>query len=119
MPRDADPAPAIPNVIASVHPKRLQGKQETAFRHTIKRLRVWTGIQIEARQRHANHSALMTGERHALERKLPAAAAVDTAVSYAERIGAPDAIVALGASRETLAAIARAKMQEVSGAKGT
>jgi len=55
----------------------------------------------------------MTGVRYAIERSLPPAAAVDTAVSYAQRIGAPDAIAALGASRETLGAIARAKMHEV------
>jgi len=77
-----------------------------------KRLRDWTGIQIEARHREALHSALMTGVRYAIERNLPPAAAVDTAVSYAQRIGAPDAIAALGASRDTLGAIARAKMQE-------
>jgi len=57
-------------------------------------------------------SALMTGVRTALERNLPPMAAVDMAVSYAQRIGAPDAIAALGA-------IARAKMQEVGGCEGS
>ena len=75
-------------------------------------MRDWTGIQIEALHREALHSALITGVRTAFERNLPPAAAVDAAVSYAQRIGALDAIAALGASRETLGAIARAKLQE-------
>lgn len=78
-----------------------------------KRLRDWTGIQIEARHRDALHSAMMTGVRYALERKLPPAVTVDTAASYAQRIGGPDAIAALRANRETLGTITRAKMLEV------
>jgi len=58
----------------------------------------------------------MTGVRYARERNLQPAAAVDTAVSHAQHIRAPDAITALGTSRETLRAIARAKMQEAVGA---
>lgn len=46
------------------------------------------------------------------DRHLPPAQAIETAVDYAKAIGSPDAIAALGASRETLGAIAQAKLQE-------
>jgi hypothetical protein len=83
--------------------------------YMAKKLRDWTGIQIEARHREALHSALMTGVRYALDRNVPSAQAVALAVGYAQTIGAPQAVAALGVSEDTLGQIARAKLIEATG----
>ncbi|MDS9468224.1 hypothetical protein RGQ15_11665 [Paracoccus sp. MBLB3053] len=69
------------------------------------------GIEIEARHREALHSAIMTGINLALSKGLTAQAAVDAALDYATK-SVPDAIGALKPSAETIADLAKAKLQE-------
>ncbi|MDS9467363.1 hypothetical protein RGQ15_07215 [Paracoccus sp. MBLB3053] len=69
------------------------------------------GIEIEARHREALHSAIMTGINLALSKGLTAQAAVDAALNYAVK-SVPDAIGALKPSTETIADLAKAKLQE-------
>lgn len=64
----------------------------------IKCFRDWTGIPIKARQWEALHSALMTGVCYAIDRHLPPAWAIATAVDFAKMIGSSEAIAVLGAS---------------------
>ena len=74
-------------------------------------------IEIEARHRHALHSALETGVNRVLDKlvKLPqvtrADAAVAEAVAYVER-SVPDAIKALAPSKDHLRDMALAKAKE-------
>ena len=72
------------------------------------------GIEIEARHREALHSAIMSGIRAALGRKLSGTAAIDAAISYAA-ISVPDAMVKLAPSRAILTDLAGAKLREALG----
>ena len=70
------------------------------------------GIEIEARQREALHSALMTGAQLALARLGPQAAQsalTAAAVEYAER-SVPDAMTGLHPAASTLHDLALAKI---------
>lgn len=69
------------------------------------------GVDIEARHRAALQSALMSGARLALDRKLDAKAALDLILSYA-RASVPDAIRVLNPPAQVLEDLARAKLQE-------
>lgn len=70
------------------------------------------GIEIEARDREALHSALMSGIRWALGRNLSGQAAVSAAVDYAAR-SVPDALGRLHPSPDVLHDLASAKLREV------
>lgn len=68
-------------------------------------------IQIEATRRDALHSALLTGARLALERKLDGKAAINLILSYVHS-SVPDAIEALKPPVRVLEDLAQAKLQE-------
>jgi hypothetical protein len=70
------------------------------------------GIEIEARHREALHSALMSGIQAALGRGLRGQAAIDAAVSYAQR-SVPDAMARLRPDTGLLANLAGAKLVDV------
>lgn len=69
------------------------------------------GVDIEARHREALQSALLTGARLALDRKLDARAGLQLILSYV-RASVPDAILALNPSAKVLEDLAQAKLQE-------
>ncbi len=69
------------------------------------------GVDIEARHREALQSALMTGARLALDRKLDAMAGLQLILSYVHE-SVPDAIKALKPPVRVLEDLARAKLQE-------
>lgn len=70
------------------------------------------GIEIEARHREALHSALMSGIQAALGRGLRGQAAIDAAVSYAQR-SVPDAMARLRPDTGLLVNLAGAKLVDV------
>lgn len=72
--------------------------------------RKW-GIDIGTRHKDMLHSALMTGARAALSRRLEGMAAVDFVEGYA-RESVPGAIAALRPSPAVLQTLARAKLAE-------
>lgn len=76
------------------------------------KIRQKSGLDIEQRYRDALHSALITGARLALARKLSLQEAIDAVLRHAFG-SVPDAITGLGASRETLVNLAESKLQEV------
>ena len=69
------------------------------------------GIEIEARDREALHSALMSGIRMALQRGMGNGDAVIAAMAHAQR-SVPDALKRLQPSNKVLGSIAEAKLQE-------
>ncbi len=77
------------------------------------RFQRWTGIQIEARHREALHSAIMTAARVAVARKLAPDAAGDFVSSYV-RGSVPEALKRLAPSAETLEALVRSKLAQLS-----
>jgi len=68
--------------------------------------------QLTVEQQSTLHSALMTGLRAALMKGIPrdTTQAIDAAVDYALRKGAPDAIKSLGVTQDTLRDLALAKL---------
>lgn len=72
--------------------------------------RKW-GIDVEARHRDALHSALLTGARLALERKLDLKAAIGLILGHAQA-SVPDAIAALKPSARVLEDLAQSKLRE-------
>lgn len=74
------------------------------------------GIDIEAKHREALHSALFTGAQLALKQNLTGKAALDLILRYI-RESVPDAIGGLGATKEVLTDLAKAKIEEVAQAK--
>lgn len=68
-------------------------------------------IEIEANDREALHSALMTGIRAALQRGLGSGDAVIAAMAHAQR-SVPDALARLKPSDRVLGSIAEAKLEE-------
>lgn len=69
------------------------------------------GIEIEAKDREALHSALMSGIRAALQRGLGPGDAVIAALAHAQR-SVPDALARLNPSDKVLGNIAEAKLEE-------
>ncbi len=76
------------------------------------RFQHWTGIQIEARHREALHSAIMTAARVAVARGLTREVAAEFVSSYV-RASVPDALKRLSPSVETMDALVRSKLLEV------
>lgn len=74
-------------------------------------------IQIEASRRDALHSALLTGARLALERKLDGKAAIQLILGYVHS-SVPDALDALKPPTHVLEDLAQSKMQEAAQAIG-
>lgn len=68
-------------------------------------------IEIEANDREALHSALMTGIRAALQRGMGPGDAVTAAMAHAQR-SVPDALKRLKPSDSVLGGIAQAKLQD-------
>ncbi|AZB64569.1 hypothetical protein EBL87_12725 [Cereibacter sphaeroides] len=77
------------------------------------RFQRWTGIQIEARHREALHSAIMTAARVAVARGLTREVASEFVAAYV-RASVPEALKRLSPSAETLDALVRSKLLEVS-----
>jgi hypothetical protein len=73
------------------------------------------GIEIEASQREALHSALLTGSQLAIQHKLTGKAAVDLVLSYIKQ-SVPGAISGLGATDEVLTSMAKAKLDATAAA---
>jgi len=78
------------------------------------RFHTWTGIQIEAVDREALHSALMTGARAALSRGLNVQQAAEAAVGYAQS-SVPGALAKLKPTDAVLQNLARAKVAQAQG----
>lgn len=76
------------------------------------RARAHWGIEIEARDREALHSALMSGIRWALGRGLSGQAAISAAVEYAGR-SVPDALTRIRPPHDVLHDLASAKLREI------
>lgn len=74
------------------------------------------GIEIEARQREALHSALMTGALLALKHELTGRAAIDLVLRYIKQ-SVPDAIGNLKPTPEVLADLAKAKLEQAAQVK--
>ncbi|WP_313348149.1 hypothetical protein [Paracoccus sp. (in: a-proteobacteria)] len=74
------------------------------------------GIEIEARQREALHSALMTGALLALKHELTGRAAIDLVLRYIKQ-SVPDAIGNLKPTPEVLTDLAKAKLEQAAQAK--
>ena len=82
----------------------------------VKRLRDWTGIEIEEKHQRALHSALMTGARAALMRdaRLTREQVVQEAIDYA-RGAVPDAMAALKPRADILIDLATARAKDALG----
>ncbi len=76
------------------------------------RFQRWTGTQIQARHREALHSAIMTAARLAVARSLAPDAATEFVSSYV-RASVPDALKQLTPTTETMGALVRSKLLEV------
>ncbi|MWP39746.1 hypothetical protein GQY15_19450 [Rhodobacter sphaeroides] len=75
------------------------------------RFQRWSGIQIEALHREALHSAIMTGARLAVARKLAPDAATEFVSSYV-RDAVPDALKQLAPPADTLDALVRSRLAQ-------
>lgn len=82
----------------------------------VKRLRDWTGIEIEEKHQRALHTALMTGARAALMRdaRLTREQIVREAIEYAKD-SVPDAIAALKPKADVLVDLATARAKDALG----
>lgn len=78
-------------------------------------LRKRFGLDVDARNREALHSALMTGAQLALSRKLTGAAALKLMLDYAS-VSVPGAITHFGASTDQLRKMAEAKFEQAGAA---
>lgn len=78
-------------------------------------LRKRFGLDMDARNREALHSALMTGAQLALSRKLTGAAALKLMLDYAS-VSVPGAIAYFGTSTDHLRKMAEAKLEQVGAA---
>lgn len=82
----------------------------------VKRLRDWTGIEIEEKHQRALHAALMTGARAAIMRdaQISREMVVREAIEYAKE-SVPDAMAALKPKADVLVDLATARAKDALG----
>lgn len=116
--RDPDPNATIAKILEPYVTMVVSAAVFALLTYVTALIKKWTGIKIEAAQRDALHSALMTGVASELASRGVKAGAVlleqkggviQSAVEYAEK-SVPDAIKNLAPSRQVMSDIAASKI---------